>query len=84
MTLNAALETQLNFSTSYHPQTDGQTKKVNYLVDDLLYMYCMDHQYKWEEYLPLVEFAFNNSHYASLGMEPFEALYGCKYHTPIS
>ena len=56
---------------------------MNQVVEDLLRMYCMDHQYKWEEYLPLVEFAYNNSHHASLGMAPFEALYGCKCRTPI-
>lgn len=47
-------------------------------------MYCMDQQYKWEEYLPLVEFSYNNSYHTSLGMEPFEALYRWKCRTPIS
>ena len=44
----------------------------------------MDQQYKREEYLPLVEFSYNNSYHSSLGMAPFEALYGCKCYTPIS
>lgn len=75
-TLNASLGTRLNFSTAYHPQTEGQTERVNQVIEDLLRMYCMDQQYKWEEYLQLVEFAYNNSHHASLGMTPFVALYG--------
>lgn len=81
--LNAALGTKLNFSSTYHPQTDGQTERVNQVVEYVLQMYCMDQQYKWEEYLPLVEFAYNNSFHASLGMVPFEALYGRKCRTPI-
>lgn len=44
----------------------------------------MDQQYKWKEYLLLVEFAYNNAFNASLDMAPFEALYGRKYRTPIN
>ncbi|KAH9319415.1 hypothetical protein KI387_021184 [Taxus chinensis] len=47
-------------------------------------MYCMDQQYKWEEYLPLVEFGYNNTYHTSLKMVPFEALYGRKCRTPVS
>ena len=47
-------------------------------------MYYMDQKYKWEEYLPLVEFSYNNSYHSSLGMASFEALYGKKCQTPIS
>lgn len=57
---------------------------MSQIVENLLCMYCIDHQYKWEEYLPLVEFAYNNSYHTSLGMAPFEALYGHKCHIPIS
>ena len=84
MTLNASVGTQLSFNTTYCPQTNGQTERVNQVVEDLLCMYCMDHQYEQEEYLPLVEFAYNNSYYTSLRMAPFEAQYGCKHRTPIS
>ena len=83
-TLNAALGTKLNFSSAYHPETDGQTERVNQVFEDMLRMYCMDQQYKWEEYLPLVEFAYNNTYHASLKMAPFEALYGRKCRTPVS
>lgn len=73
--LNVALGTRLNFSSTYHAQNDGQMERVNQVVEDLLRMYCMDQHYKWEEYFPLVEFAYNNSFHAYLGMTPFEALY---------
>ena len=69
--LQGALGTKLNLSTTYHPQTDGQTERVNQVLEDMLRMYVMDNQVKWEEYLHLVEFAYNNGHYSSLGMPPY-------------
>ena len=47
-------------------------------------MYMMDHQVKWEEYLHLVKFAYNNGHHSSIGMPPYEALYGRPCRTPLS
>ena len=47
-------ETKLIFSTSYHPQTDGQTKRVNQVLEDMLRMHFMHQPKKWEDYLPLV------------------------------
>ena len=82
--LQSALGTRLNFSTVYHPQTDSQTKRVNQVLEDMLRMYVMDHQVKWEEYLHLVEFAYNNGHHSSIGMPPYEALYGRPCRTPLS
>jgi hypothetical protein len=78
------LGTQLKFSTAYHPQTDGQTERVNQVLEDMLSMYVMDKPSKWEDYLHLVEFAYNNGHQASLGMSPFEALYGKGCRTPVN
>ncbi|KAH9294374.1 hypothetical protein KI387_040428, partial [Taxus chinensis] len=83
-TLNAALGTKLNFSSAYHPEMYGQTERVNQVLEDMLRMYCIDQQYKWEEYLPLVEFSYNNTYHASLKMVPFEELYGRKCRTPVS
>jgi hypothetical protein len=45
-------------------------------MEDMLRMYVMDNQTQWEKYLPLVEFAYNNSYHSSIGMPPYEALYG--------
>ena len=58
--LFADLGTKLNFSTAYHPQTDGQTERVNQVLEDMLRMYVMDKPTKWEDYLHLVEFSYNN------------------------
>ena len=76
--------TQFNFNIVYHPQTDGQTESVNQVLEDMLRMYVMDKPCKWKYYLHLVKFAYNNNFQVSVGMSPFEILYGHKYNTPIS
>jgi transposase InsO family protein len=82
--LQSALGTQLNLSTTYHPETDGKTERVNQVMEDMLRMYVMDNQTHWEKYLPLVEFAYNNNFHSSIGMPPYEALYGRPCRTPLS
>ena len=54
--LFADLGTKLNFSTAYHPQTDGQTERVNQVLEDMIHMYVMDKPSKWEDYLHLTSF----------------------------
>jgi hypothetical protein len=76
--------TNLNFNTTYHPESDGQTKIVNQVIEDMLRMYVMEKPSIWEDYLHLVVFAYNNGYQASLKMSPFEALYGRKCNTPVS
>eukprot|EP00253_Pinus_taeda_P035992 PITA_35992 len=83
-TLFADLGTQLNFSTAYHSQTDGQTERVNQVVEDMLRAYVMQQPTRWEEYLHLVEFAYNNGYHTSTQMSPFEVMYGRKCRTPSS
>ena len=78
------LDTQLNFSIAYHPQTDGQNERLNQVLEDMLRMYVMEKPSKWEDYLHLVEFAYNNNFQVSAGMSPFKILYGRKCNTPIS
>jgi len=82
--LFAGLCTELDFSRDYHPQIDGQTNRVNKILKDMLRMYVMHQQWKWEEYITLVEFAYNNGYQESLGMSPFKALYWWSCNTPIS
>lgn len=53
--------TQIQFSTTYHPQTDGQDKLVNEVVEDMLQMYVIQQPTKWEEYIHLVKFSYNNN-----------------------
>jgi hypothetical protein len=74
----------MNFSTAYHPDSDGKTERVNRLIEDILRMYVMDKPSNLLNYLYLVEFAYNNGYQASLKMSPFEALYGRKCNTPAS
>jgi transposase InsO family protein len=76
--------TNLNFITTYHPHTDGKTERDNRIIEDMLRMYVMDKTSKWEHYLHLVEFAYNNGYQESLRMSPFEALYGRKCNIPVS
>jgi transposase InsO family protein len=76
--------TNLNFNTTYHPQTDGKIERVNQVIEDMLQMYVMDKPSKWEDYLYLVEFSYNNGYHASLKMSPFESLYGRKCNTLVS
>jgi hypothetical protein len=82
--LFAGLNTNLNFSMSYHPHKDGQTEQTNQIVEYVLYMYVRKKPNKWEDYLHLVEFAYNNGYQTSAKMSPFEVLYGRKCSTPIS
>jgi hypothetical protein len=77
-------KTIMNYSTAYHPDSDGKTERVNQVIEDMLRMYVMDKPSKWEDYLHLVEFSYNNGYQASLKMSPFEALYGRKCNTPVS
>ena len=63
---------------------NGKTERVNQVLEDMLRMYVMDKPGKWEDYLHLVEFAYNNNFHVSAGMSPFEILYGSKCNNPIS
>jgi transposase InsO family protein len=60
--LFAGLDINLNFSTIYHPQMDGQTKRMNHIVEDMLQMYLRTKPTKWGQYLHLVEFSYNNGY----------------------
>ncbi|MCO5610779.1 hypothetical protein L7F22_065020 [Adiantum nelumboides] len=70
--------TRLNFSSAYHPQTDGQSEIANLTVLDLLKAYVteVDQRSQWEKYLPLVEYAYNNTVHTSTGKAPFEVIEG--------
>jgi transposase InsO family protein len=74
--LHESLGTKLIRSSSYHPQTDGQTERVNQIVEDMLRTSIMHFDKSWDKCLSLAEFSYNNSYQASLKMTPFEALCG--------
>jgi hypothetical protein len=68
----------------YHPQTDGQTERVNQIVEDMLRACVIHFDKAWDKCLALAEFAYNNSYQASLKKAPFEALYGRRCRTPLN
>ena len=72
--LQAALGTKLNFSTAFHPQTDGQFERIIQTLEDMLRYCVLEFQGSWENYLPLVEFTYNNNCQMSIKMAPYEAL----------
>nr|GEX93452.1 putative reverse transcriptase domain-containing protein [Tanacetum cinerariifolium] len=75
--------TQLDMSTAYHPETDGQSERTIQTLDDMLRACAIDFGKGWENHLPLVEFSYNNSYHASIKAAPFEALYGRKCRSPV-
>ncbi|WVZ75845.1 hypothetical protein U9M48_023869 [Paspalum notatum var. saurae] len=81
--LHKAMGTKLDYSTAYHPQTDGQTERVNQLLEDLLRACVLTYGPNWEDSLPYAEFSYNNSYQASIEMSPFQALYGRQCRTPL-
>ncbi|GJW90915.1 putative reverse transcriptase domain-containing protein [Tanacetum coccineum] len=82
--LQNALGTQLDMSTAYHPETDGQSERTIQTLEDMLRACVIDFGKGWEKHLPLVEFSYNNSYHASIKATPFEALYGRKCRSPRS
>ena len=81
--LQRALGTKLNFSTAFHPQTDGQSERTIQTLEDMLRACVIEFTGGWDEHLPLIEFAYNNSYHSSIEMAPYEALYGRKCRTPV-
>jgi hypothetical protein len=65
--------TSMNFNTPYHTKSNGQFKRVNQVIEDMMRIYVMDNSSKWEEYLHLVDFSYNNGYQSYLKMSQFEA-----------
>lgn len=74
--------TSLEYSSTFHPQTEGQTKRVNQILEDLLRTCVLTYGADWKKSLSYAEFLYNN-YQASLQMSPFEALYVRKCRTPL-
>nr|GEY01938.1 reverse transcriptase [Tanacetum cinerariifolium] len=75
--------TRLKFSTAFHPQTDGQSERTIQTLKDMLRSCALEWKGNWDDYIYLVEFAYNNSWHASIKCAPFEMLYGRKCRAPI-
>jgi transposase InsO family protein len=71
--LQSALGSKLIRSSAYHPQTDGQTERVNQILEDMLRACIIHYGTSWDKCLALAEFSYNNSYQASVQMAPFEA-----------
>nr|GEX79528.1 putative reverse transcriptase domain-containing protein [Tanacetum cinerariifolium] len=81
--LQKALGTNLNMSTAYHPETDGQSERTIQTLEDMLRACVIDFGGNWDTHLPLVEFSYNNSYHKSIKCAPFEELYGRKCRSPV-
>ncbi|KAJ9511202.1 hypothetical protein QJQ45_013641 [Haematococcus lacustris] len=80
--LAALLQVDLDLSSAYHPQTDGQTERMNRVIEEMLRHYIRPDQKDWAEHLPLVEFAINNAWQESTRCTPFYLNYG--YHPRVA
>jgi transposase InsO family protein len=77
--LHETLDTQLCFSSLYHPQT----KRVNQILEDMMRACALQYGRSWDKSLPYAEFSCNNSYQESLKMAPFGMLYGRRCRTPL-
>ncbi|GJW17249.1 putative reverse transcriptase domain-containing protein [Tanacetum coccineum] len=81
--LQKAFGINLDMSTAYHPQTDGQSERTIQTLEDMLRACVIDFRKGWVNHFPLVEFSYNNSYHANIKATPFEALYGRKFRSLI-
>ncbi|TYJ96975.1 DNA/RNA polymerases superfamily protein [Cucumis melo var. makuwa] len=81
--LQKATGTGLKFSTSFHPQTDGQSERTIQTLEDMWRACVLQLKGSWDTHLPFMEFAYNNSNQSSIGMTPYEALYRRPCRTPV-
>jgi hypothetical protein len=70
-----------SMSTAFHPQTDGQTERLNQTIEHFLYTYCNNKQNNWSEMLAMAKYAYNNSKHSATKITPFYANYGYKPRT---
>jgi hypothetical protein len=70
--------TQLHLSTTYHPQTDGQTEFFNKCLETYLRCFSLKNKNNWAQWLPLVEWWYNTSYHIATLVTPFEVVYGQK------
>lgn len=83
-TLLKRLGTKQSLSTAFHPQTDGQTERMNRVLGDMLRNYCGQEPKQWERFLGPAEFAINHLKNRSTGTSPFYLNYGFHPRTPLT
>ena len=82
-TLHESMGMKLQFNTAYHQQTNGQSEQTIQTLEDMLRACLLDFKTQWDESLSLCKFAYNSSYHSSIGIAPFEALYGRRCKTPV-
>lgn len=83
MAFQKAMGTEVRMSSAFRPQTDCQSERTIQTLEDMLCAYVLDFGGSWDKSLKLVEFSYNNSYHRSIGMAPYEALYGRKCRSPL-
>ena len=73
----------MDFTSAFHPKSNGQTKSTNNTILDLLRLYTIENQTNWDQHLPLLQFAYNNTTHFATQKAPFEIIYGKKLPNPI-
>jgi hypothetical protein len=81
--LQNEIGTELKFSTTFHPQTDDQFERTNQILKDMLRACVLEFKGIWVQYLPLIEFAYNNSYQVTIGVLLYKAFYRCKCQSPL-
>jgi hypothetical protein len=81
--LHETLDTQLHFSSAYHPQIDGQTERINQILEDMLRACALQYGRSWDKSMSYAEFCYNNSYQESLKMALLEMLYARRCRTPL-
>nr|GEZ26756.1 putative reverse transcriptase domain-containing protein [Tanacetum cinerariifolium] len=81
--LQESLGTNLDMSTTYHPQTNRQSERMIQTLEDMLRACVIDFGNDWDKHLPLAEFSYNNSYHVSIKAISFKALYGRKCRSPV-
>jgi hypothetical protein len=79
----AQMRVQHGMSTAFHPQSDGNTERVNRVLEDMLRHYIDPTQTNWDSLLPMVQFSINNSYQGSISSVPFELVYGKRPCLPL-
>nr|GEW60185.1 reverse transcriptase domain-containing protein [Tanacetum cinerariifolium] len=82
--MQEALGTRLDMSTTYHPQTDGQSERTIQTLEDMLRACVLDFEGSYDVHLSFVEFSYNNNYHSSMRCSSFEALYGRKCRSPVT
>ena len=78
------LGSRMDFTSAFHPESNGQTEATNSTILDLLRSYTLDNQANWDQHLPFVQFAYNNTPHSATNKAPFEIVYGRKLPIPMS